>query len=273
VPPGTDRYWSWLFAARAARAPLLGMYALMAEWRALTDPGPDVGVAHLQLAWWRDEIARLAAGRAAHPITRYLADLPGAGTADFGLLADAVEAAAAQVAGAPLEHALELRAHAGALYGAPLLVAAQLGTSRPGAAPGDPGATHSMRACIAALACALYLARAIADYGREARCGRIPFAVDELLAAGIDNADLAAAAPPPRLAAYLEGLRTAAGGYFVQAGETLAPAERPELRHLAVLAALGSRHLHGRNHRRNADFRLADLYNAWNAARRAAAAR
>jgi hypothetical protein len=45
------------------------------------------------------------------------------------------------------------------------------------------------------------------------------------------------------------------------------------LRHLAVLATLGARHLHGRKHRAGADFRLADLYNAWSTARRAAAAR
>jgi hypothetical protein len=45
------------------------------------------------------------------------------------------------------------------------------------------------------------------------------------------------------------------------------------LRHLHVLAALGLDHLHGHRSPSSADFRLADLYNAWNAARRAAAAR
>ncbi len=94
-----------------------------------------------------------------------------------------------------------------------------------------------------------------------------------MLAAGIDNADLTAAEPPPRLAAYLDRVRAVADGYFVQAGTALALAERRPLRHLAVLVALGARHLRGREHRRDADFRLADLYNAWNAARRAAAAR
>jgi phytoene synthase len=250
----------------------------MAEWRALTDPGTEIGVAQLKLIWWREEIDRLAAGRALHPITRYLADLPGAAAADFSTLAPSVEAAAAQVAGVPLEQAAELGAHAGALYGNPLLVAAQLGAAQLGAAqrgtaPRDPGATESLRASIAALACAEYLARAIADYGREARRGRILFAVDELLAAGIDNADLAAAAPPAHLAAYLGRLHATAAGYFVQAGSALAPAERAPLRHLAVLATLGARHLNGRKHGTGAGFRLADLYHAWRAAGRAAAGR
>jgi len=57
----------------------------------------------------------------------------------------------------------------------------------------------------------------------------------------------------------------------------LAPEQRPPLRHLLVLAALGAKHSSDGERRSGnpsgADFRLADLYNAWNAARRAAAAR
>ncbi len=73
VPPGSPRYWSWLFAAAELRAPLLGIYALSAEWQALMDPATESSVAHLKLAWWRDEMQRLAAGSAVHPISAYLA--------------------------------------------------------------------------------------------------------------------------------------------------------------------------------------------------------
>ena len=38
VPAGSPRYFSWLFAAPPMRDPLLGIYALLAEWRALLDP-------------------------------------------------------------------------------------------------------------------------------------------------------------------------------------------------------------------------------------------
>jgi len=38
------RYWSWLFAAGAARAPLLGIYALLAEWNALMDPATAASI-------------------------------------------------------------------------------------------------------------------------------------------------------------------------------------------------------------------------------------
>ena len=263
MPPGSARFWSWWFAARAARDPLLGVYALMAECLALMEPGLETGVAQGKLAWWREELARLCAGSPLHPITRYLAALPRAAAADFALLDRAVEAVAVQVAGVPLECSAEFEPHAAALYGAPLLAAARLAGTR-----GDDGLDD----CLRALAAGEYLARAIADYGRHARGGRIVFAIDELLAAGIANDDLTAGTATPHLRSYLEELRLRAAGYFAAAGTALRAPARPALRHLPVLAALGARRLSERR-RPEADFRPGDLYNAWTAARRAARAR
>src|SRR3981189_2887248 len=78
VPPGTARYWSWLFAAAESRAPLLGIYALGAEWQALTDPATDISVAHLKLAWWQEEMRRLPQRSRVHPLSAYLAALAAA---------------------------------------------------------------------------------------------------------------------------------------------------------------------------------------------------
>ncbi len=263
VPAGTLRYWSWLFAAAEAREPLLGIYALMAEWQALMDPVTESDVARIKLAWWADEVGRLAAGSPAHPISRYLANLEGAASIDWSPLMLPVSAAAAHVAGAPLEQAAELQPHAGALLGVPLLLAARLGGA----------ASPSVQLSITALAEAEYVARALRAYGREARAGRMLFPVDELLAAGISNEDLAARDPPPGLQAYLRRMREQAARDFSNAAAALVPLERPRSRHLLVLAALGAKHLNGGTRRGGADFRLADLYNAWTAARRAAAAR
>ena len=254
------RYWSWLFAARPARDPLLGVYALAAEWRAVTDATLELSVAQIKLAWWRDELTRLTDGAPLHPVTRYLAALPSATAADFTPLHHALEAAAAQVAGVPLERAADLTDHASALYGAPLLSASLLT-----AVPAD---RQALDACLAALSVGEYLAKSLVDYRRAARAGRMVFAVDDLLRLGIDNDDLLADAPSPRLQTYLAELRAMAARHFSAAAPALAPADRSRLRHLPVLAALGAKHLAGRG---GADFRVADLYNAWTAARRAAA--
>src|ERR1700679_1050936 len=103
VPPATARYWSWLFAAPESRDPLIGMYALGAEWRALIDPATEREAAGLKLAWWQEEIGRRVRGAPLHPITRFLAALPSAGRVDFSMLNTSLEAAEEQISGAPLE--------------------------------------------------------------------------------------------------------------------------------------------------------------------------
>ncbi|HLN47966.1 MAG TPA: squalene/phytoene synthase family protein [Steroidobacteraceae bacterium] len=264
VPPGTVRYWSWLFSTRDSREPLLGIYALLAEWRALMDPDTAPAVAQIKLAWWHEEMRRLAAGTPVHPISRYLASLPRSEAADFARLERAVEAAAQHLDGAPLERGEELETHSSALRANPLIVAARLASDRP-----DETEAH-VRGCVTALAAAEYLAGAIADYRREARCGRAVFPIEELRAARIEDADLVAPVPPPRVQSYLEGLRRRAAQSFATAADVLPHAERPRHRHLMVAATLGARHLHGRESAPGTDFRLRDLYCAWSAARRAA---
>lgn len=272
VPAGSLRYWSWLFASREAREPLLGVYALMAEWRALMDPNTESAVAHIKLAWWHDEIRRLAANSPAHPITRYVAEMPLAAGADLGSLEKSVLAAAAQVAGAPLERAGELTAHSFSLYGIPLRVAGKLA----GANDARANAPGAMASCLVDLAAAEYLSRSAADYRRDARAGRVSFPVEELLAANIEDADLTANDPPPSLQRYLSQLRERAAVHLADAASamhSLPPSARSHQRHLSVLAALGMKHLNEGRTPSSADFRLSDLYNAWTAARQAARGR
>jgi phytoene/squalene synthetase len=206
---------------------------------------------------------RLSTGTPAHPVTRYLAQWV-ANPSQIAPLQTSIDAADAQIAGVPLERTADLPSHADAMYGAPLRVAAGL------AGVSLSGAVH---ACTAALAVGDYLARALADYGRECRAGRMPFPVDELLAAGIDNDDLAAGRPPPRLETYLQTLRRGAALQFRTADAALAGPEGSSLRHLSVLACLGARHVEGSISPSSSDFRWRDFYHAWKAAQHAAAAR
>lgn len=255
---------SWLFAAPQYREPLLGAYALAAEWRALMDPAVEPAAAALKLAWWREELARLIEGSALHPITRYLAALPRAERVDFSPLGATLEAAARHIAGAPLERGAELEPHGAALGAPPLLIAARL-------AGAPPESEAALLGAATALGAAQYLADAIADYRREALRGRVIFAVDELLAARIEDADLAAADPPMRLMRYLNELRGRAARRFEDAAGALPARERAANRHLLVLAALGARRMRGRTEPPGA-FRPADVFVAWSAARRAARA-
>ncbi len=259
APVGSARYWSLLFSAPAERAALVGIYALLAEWRALTRADGEGVVMQTKLAWWRDEMIRLAAGTGVHPITRYLHALPGASGADFTPLATAVEAAAQQATGVPLERADELDAHARDLLAGPLLVAAALAQS------GAPA--HTLEQPVRALSLADYLARALADYRRDAGFGRIVFPVDRLVAAGIENQDLIAVTPPAHLRAFLERIRDDAEALYGAASTALAVPQSAPRRGLRVLAALGERHLREGRPPQAGAATLADLFWAWRAAR------
>jgi 15-cis-phytoene synthase len=260
IPLGSARYWSWLFAAAPARAPLLGIYALLAEWNALMDPATEHSAARIKLAWWQEEIRRLAAGVPVHPIGAYLASLPRAGEVNFTPLAQSIDAAVTETDGAPLERGTDLVPHACALRAYPLSVASRL-------AAGDLDET-SLDECTKALAVADYLSRSLRDYPREVRLGRVPFAVDELLAAGIDNAGLCAAHPPAELAGYLQRLRERAAQNYEIAAQALPTARRSEQRHLLVLAALGLKQLQ-RGAPTLESTGMQDMLLAWSTARRA----
>jgi len=260
IPKGSVRYWSWLFAAATVRAPLLGIYALLAEWNALMDPATEHSAARIKLAWWQEEVRRLAAGVPVHPIGAYLASLPRAGEVDFTPLASSIDAAVTETDGAPLERGTDLVPHACALRAYPLLVASRLASS-------DLDET-SLEECTRALAVADYLSRSIRDYPREVRSGRVPFAVDELLAAGIDNAGLCADHPPAELAGYLQRLRERAARDYAIAAQALPGARRSEQRHLLVLAALGLKQLN-RGTPTLESTGMRDMLLAWSTARRA----
>ncbi len=224
------------------------------------DPATESAVAHLKLAWWEEEMRRLVAGSPVHPIGAYLAALPRAAVVDFTPLLTAVTAAAHQVSGVPLERGSDLEPQAAALWGGPLALASQLAADVP--------KRVNLQTCTDALAAALYLSRAIRHYRRDARHGRVPFAIDELLAARIGNDELIAGAPPAHLESYLDVLRARAAGYFASAAQALPRAERRRQRHLLVLAALGTRHLNSGTPmlpRR----RFQDMLLAWTTARRA----
>jgi phytoene synthase len=260
IPLGSVRYWSWLFAAPAARAPLLGVYALLAEWNALMDPATEASASRIKLAWWQEEIQRLIARAPVHPICRYLAALPHAGEVDFTPLSPAIDASLAELSGVPLERSADLEPHAGALRAGPLRLVSQL-------ARGGFDAV-ALEKSLRALAVADYLARVTRDYRRQARLGRVPFAVEELLAAGLDNADLCADQPPPKLELYLQEKRALAARSYESAALDCPQACRAQQRHLLVLAALGLKHLQRRTLSLESA-RVQDMLLAWSTARRA----
>lgn len=261
LAPGTSRYLSWLFAAPETRAALEGIFALMSEWRALSEPGGEPSVGSVKLGWWQEEIERLIGGRPLHPITRFLRSLPGADRVDFSALHGTLAAVDHELTAPSLDSTVALDAHAMALRGEPLALGSAFAAGSPPAA--------ALRAAIAALATGEYLMLALEQFHPAARAGRTMFPSSELAAAGIAVSELLAASPGSALRTYLDSVRERAAERFAAVAALLPRPQHASQRHLLVLAAVERRRLYaGAPHGRRAV--LGDLIAAWRTARRAA---
>ena len=112
-----------------------------------------------------------------------------------------------------------------------------------------------------------YLSRAISGFALQHRYGRVPFAIDELLAAGIEDDDLALPDRSERLRAYLRQLRERGAGCFAAAVRALPATAHAQQRHIPILCALGWRRLLEYGAPRQSR-RWQDMLLAWKTARR-----
>jgi phytoene synthase len=91
APPGSPRWFAWLYSDAGQRAPVAAAFALEHEIAASARPEVDHAVAHARLDWWEGELERLESGRPAHPIGQALlqARVAGARLPFAGLLENA----------------------------------------------------------------------------------------------------------------------------------------------------------------------------------------
>ena len=69
---GSSFYYSFLFLPPERRRAITALYAFCREVDDIVDEGLDPQVAAAKLAWWRNEVANLFAGKPQHPVARAL---------------------------------------------------------------------------------------------------------------------------------------------------------------------------------------------------------
>jgi 15-cis-phytoene synthase len=69
---GSSFYYSFLFLPPERRRAITALYAFCREVDDVVDETDDPQVARTKLAWWRNEVANLFAGKPQHPVTRAL---------------------------------------------------------------------------------------------------------------------------------------------------------------------------------------------------------
>lgn len=72
---GSSFYSSFRFLPELKRRAITALYAFCREVDDVVDETKDVDVARLTLNWWRDEVSKLYAGNATHPVTLALQNL------------------------------------------------------------------------------------------------------------------------------------------------------------------------------------------------------
>ncbi len=294
----SSRYLAWLYSPAHQQPVLAKLCEIESEIASSLRPGIDHHVAHTRLQWWREECERCAEGRPVHPLTRELVKAYGTTPlekatshpegvarpqAGIGPPLSAVpsplagisgfaDTAVWDLAGATFETRKELSAYcerwAVAMFET---AAAQPRAHRQGEA--SLGTTTGWRA----LGAAVREIELLTNLAREAHAGRVRVPLDELDRAGVDVNVVAKPPWPDALATLLRERHKALRATIGSSLGALGPERQVEFRGLVVWAALAWRQS-AREERALPNIILprryhafADGWQAWRAARRAAA--
>lgn len=190
---GSSFYYSFLFLPTERRRAITALYAYCREVDDAVDECTDPGVARTKLAWWHDEVERLFAGRAQHPVTRALADV----ITPYGITREQLDTVIAGMA-MDLEYNrypdfATLKVYCHRVAGVVGLMSAQIF-----------GYTDERTLEYAAeLGLAFQLTNIIRDVGEDAQRNRVYLPLDELARHGLDAAQIVHGTDSPAFRALM----------------------------------------------------------------------
>ncbi|MGR8922061.1 MAG: squalene/phytoene synthase family protein [Gammaproteobacteria bacterium] len=196
-PPGSDFYYASLYAAPAARTRVRLLEALRQEIADIEIECSDRGVAHVKLAWWRDELGRLEQGTPRHPRTRALLPAPDAAGRIVAAARALVDGIDDNLRPQTLPDGAAVRRHVAAIHGPMLML-----TSEIMAAPREPADTPM--SAVAALAVEVECAYALLGLRRHRAAGVLYLGADALERHGLHGDALREARERDRTAALLD---------------------------------------------------------------------
>lgn len=266
APAGSSAYYALRQAPFASQGALTALFALRRELDETTRETSDPTIGHTKLAWWRNELAALAQGRASHPVTQAIAHHAPALAPD-----DAAWQALADGFAMDLEQAryldfANLRRYIGGVGGGfAALVARASAGHRTDTAPD----------WALALGNALALAQIVEDVGHDARHGRVYLPIDELQRYEVTAADLMHRRYSDAFGELMRFQAERARQTLNDALNAIPAAERRDQRTLRALGALAlatldeiERERYQVLHQRIALTPIRKLWVAWRAARR-----
>jgi phytoene synthase len=225
---GSSFYYSFLFLPPNRRHAITALYAFCREVDDVVDECHDPSIASTKLAWWRQELAKLYAGKPEHPVTQAL--LPA--LAEFNLpqeqlleIIDGMEM--------DLQQSRYLDFKALSLYC--YRVASVVGLL---AAEIFGYQDRKTQKYAHDLGIAFQLTNIIRDVGEDARIGRIYLPIDELQRFEVTAADILNARYSDNFRRLMEFQIERAEQYYTQALSELPTADRKAQRPGLVMAAI-----------------------------------
>jgi phytoene synthase len=233
---GSSFYYSFVFLPPDTRRAITAFYAVCRELDDVVDECRERQVAEAKLDWWRDEIARFAAGHPEHPATRALHDTPAGRVIPPALLLEIIDGMAMDLDRVRYPDFKALRLYCHRVAGVVGEIAAAIFAGTRGAHDRD------VRRYAHELGLAFQLTNIIRDVGEDARRGRIYLPLDELARFGVDEADLLAGRDSPQFRALMQFQYERAVAHYANALAALPAdarrAQRPGLVMAAIYRAL-----------------------------------
>ena len=229
---GSSFYYSFVFLPPDTRRAITAFYALCRELDDVVDECHERHVAVAKLDWWREEIARFAAGAPEHPATRALYDTPQGRNVTPALLLEIVDGMAMDLDHTRYPDFKSLNLYCYRVAGVVGEVAAAIF--------GGTRSEHDreIRRYAHELGLAFQLTNIIRDVGEDARRGRIYLPQDELARFGVAEADILNGRDSPAFQALMQFQYERAISHYDSALAALPAGARRAQRPGLVMAAI-----------------------------------
>jgi phytoene synthase len=225
---GSSFYYSFLFLPPEKRRAITALYAFCREVDDVVDECTDPQLAATKLAWWRNEVANLFAGKPQHPVTRAL----GAGVAAYGITAerlnDIIDGMEMDLTQSRYLDWAGLERYCYRVASVVGLLAAGIFGYR------SPRTLEYARD----LGIAFQLTNIIRDVGEDARKNRIYVPMEDLKRFGVTAADILKGNHTPAFCELMRFQAERARTYYAKAGQALPDEDRRAQRPGLIMAAI-----------------------------------
>jgi phytoene synthase len=227
---GSSFYYSFLFLPRQRRRAITALYAFCREVDDVVDETSDAQLAATKLAWWRQEVALLFAGKPQHPVSKALQPAIaayGVTAARLNEIIDGMQMDLTQTRYLDFAALERYCYHVAGVVG--MLAAGIFGY-------GDARTLDYARS----LGTAFQLTNIIRDVGEDARKNRIYLPIADLQQFGVGAADLLQARHSDAFVALMRFQAARARRFYDEARAALPRADRRAQRPGLIMAAIYS---------------------------------